>query len=205
MIKRLVTGLSGQQKAAGEKRAARVLLGLGALAATMLLGARDAHAGVYVQWDYFNTLPTDWSLTTTSSDSAAGVASWAGARSASNVGYIVMGSTTTTSDWAGFDKTFFEPGSGPPFSMTFNTPTACAAGVYLDPVGGAKGAIQMINAFDDTYIGSTSFNLSASSSWVLVSVNNTYACSPWIDVRILLDGGAAKSTYLDDVQVQWQY
>jgi len=110
------------------------------------------------------------------------------------------------SQFAILDKVFVEPGT--------RTPTSCKATVYVKTSTPINFTLQMINADDWSYIGSTSIQFAIPippppPTWSLVTVTNTYGCSRAINVRIGITGSnigiAAPFALIDDVEIDWFY
>lgn len=175
-----------------------------AMAAT-LLNVRTAHASLTQQQDSFDTSPTDWWFEQAGTRAFGTVGPGTAARSPSQLGllaYIFGGGST--SEWSALGKIFFL--NGTEGGGDFPTITSCAAGVWLrtPSSGGAKGQLEIINPFNNTYIGIATFNLSASSGWTQVVAGNTWTCTPWLEIRVVLDNTTRSETlWIDDVVVQW--
>jgi hypothetical protein len=180
-----------------------------ALLATMAAGSKEAHAGVDSITDAFDNF-AEWSPWTSSRCQTFSVRDASGvpriSRSASRMGAIDC--NWSSSEFGLIDKVFNDPGT--------RTPTSCKATVYVKNGAGTPidFALQMINADDWTYIGSTSISFAVSippppATWTPVTVTNTYGCSRSINVRIGITGsnivGSPTYVLLDDLKVEWFY
>jgi len=181
------------------------LAALMALLASMAAGSKEAHAGSYSLTDAFDNF-AEWSPWRSSGCSTFSLRDAFGpppiSRSPSRMGAMSCG--YDPSQFAILDKVFVQPGT--------RTPTSCKATVYVKNGGGTSliFTLQMINADDWTYIGSSSTyfivgNPPAPATWAPVTVTNTYGCSRAINVRMGITGGSAPYVLLDDLKIEWFY
>ena len=175
---------------------ARALLGALALTATMMIGARDAHAaGHAFIFDHFETGGWQFFVTpsATSFDGYVGVDPQA--RSPSNSANLGI-FTTNTSAWGAVFKTFTAP-SQQNFSV-------CSAVIYLRPELGFRGSLDMINPSNNTYIGSTPLNIAMGNDWVQEAVVNNYGpCTRSIQLRVVVSSTTGQDAFIDDAEVMW--
>ncbi|WP_437997399.1 hypothetical protein WMF26_42530 [Sorangium sp. So ce185] len=123
---------------------------------------------------------------------------WSSARSPSTIAYLYYSPSAGASDWLQFYKAF----------TTTVIPTSCSASVWLRGNGFANhGSVEMIDTASWTYIGSTPYSGVGAAAWVKYTVNNTYACTKNITVRVTLgtQPGAWEQVYVDDASISWNF
>jgi hypothetical protein len=172
----------------------RVALATLAFAACLTVGAREAHATVTV-YDHFES--GGWTPFSSSSGlGGGGVGFFSGARSPTNVGYVWLSYAAASSDWATLYQTFSTTVTGPYI--------ACAASVYLMPVNGFHGALELINPSTNSYVGYHALNLPSSNSWTNYAVTNSFTCTQSLLFRITATAdGDSQEVYADDAEIQW--
>ncbi|WP_438008348.1 hypothetical protein WME89_06370 [Sorangium sp. So ce321] len=176
-----------------------VRMGFGALAfiGSLLGSALDANAATFTIND--NLESGGWASWASNPAEGAGFfASWALARSPSTIAYLSYSPSAGASDWLQFSKGF----------TTTVTPTSCSASVWLRGNGYSNhGSVEMLDTTGWTYIGSTPYSGVGTAAWVKYTVNNTYACTKNITVRVTLGAnpGVWEQVYVDDASISWNY
>ncbi|WP_437928795.1 hypothetical protein WMF37_05815 [Sorangium sp. So ce291] len=176
-----------------------VQMGLGALTliGSLLGSADDAKAATFTIND--NLESGGWGFWVSNSAEGAGIFStWASARSPSTIAYLMYSPSAGASDWLQFYKGF----------TTAVNPTSCSASVWLRGNGFTNhGSVEMLDTTSWTYIGSTPYSGVGTAAWVKYTVNNTYACTKNITVRVTMGThpGAWEQVYVDDASISWNY
>lgn len=144
-------------------------------------------------WTPYTSLPSGMSFRTTSSTAHSGTRIW-------TLGFDDTVSEDDYEDaWVSAHKVFnYTPAPAP---------KSCKASIWVkgDYWYSNYGYLEMIDAATWTYIGSAYFT--ANLSWTQVTVNNKWACTRSIAVRVveLALPGSGTRVYLDDGSITWTY
>ena len=176
-----------------------VRMGFGALAliGSLLGNAHDAKAATFTIND--NLESGGWGFWASNSAQGGGYfTTWVSAHSPSTIAYLYYSPSAGASDWLQFYKGF----------TTTVTPTSCSASVWLRGNGSFNhGSVEMLDTTSWTYIGTTPYSSVGTTAWVKYTVNNSYACTKNITVRVTMGThpGAWEQVYVDDASISWNY
>lgn len=175
-------------------RARRALVGAIALVGSSLI-ASNAHAFTSRVSNDFES--GGWSFYF-SGNGDGRIIEYDRARSPSHVAFISTSiNGAGASEWGTVYKKFTTPVNA--------DYSSCSATVYLQPLGGFRGALELINPADFTYIGYRSLNLRSSNTWTSYTVTSSYPCSKAILFRVTFLGSGYQQVLTDDASVTWVY